>query len=203
MVLAGHRYNQAGQRWHAIRAYTSVLAVYRAKNWTYIEEHLQFALARQVAHIGDLSGAATYFVRLLASCLHQSASQQVWAVECILAVIGTGGPATYLREFLYVVQNLANPKEGGPAAPGVLATLNLPLPSINLAKVHVHFQDHRSYGSAGAVQVPEAEWTAVESAVCPAGGGAARPTWLDQPSHHKRGQEEETSTCVAGEEVGV
>jgi hypothetical protein len=43
-----HANTQAGQRWHAIRAYTSVLAVYRAKGWTYIQEHLHFALARQV-----------------------------------------------------------------------------------------------------------------------------------------------------------
>lgn len=180
MVLAGHRYNHAGQRWHAVRAYAAVRAVYRARGWVLVEEHLHFALGRQVAHLGHLRTAVDYFVALLGACAHQPAALQ----------------ATYLREFLYVVQvrtsstllgarvhssfaissppvaSLTHPTpsqcvrdrkgadddaagdgdaDGEPDAP--LAPLPLPLPHLALDRVCVRFRDHRCYAAAADAQV--------------------------------------------------
>ncbi|CAI7842685.1 unnamed protein product, partial [Closterium sp. NIES-53] len=87
MVLAGNRYNLASQRKHAMRAYKCVEGVYRGKGWNFILDHCNFTLGRLSAYLGSYNGAVVYFVRLLA-CAHQSAAMQ----------------ATFLREFLYVVQ---------------------------------------------------------------------------------------------------
>ncbi|CAI5479563.1 unnamed protein product [Closterium sp. Yama58-4] len=87
MVLAGNRYNLASQRKHAMRAYKCVEGVYRGKGWNFIFDHCNFTLGRLSAYLGSYNGAVVYFVRLLA-CAHQSAAMQ----------------ATFLREFLYVVQ---------------------------------------------------------------------------------------------------
>ncbi|KAK3240229.1 hypothetical protein CYMTET_49920 [Cymbomonas tetramitiformis] len=197
MVLAGQRYNSCHQRWHAIRAYTTVLGVYCSKGWAYIEEHLHFALGRQVSFIGDLAGSVQYLVKLLGACSHQPAALQ----------------ATYLREFLYVMQCLSEQgRPGGdmdPAAAAAAAAAgaaavaaalpaeDLPLPEVNLERIHVHFHDHRSYASPSAVQVGEEVWSQVEAPVVPV--AQAGPTWMDG----NKATKEVTNTCVAGEEIGV
>ena len=77
----------SSQRAHAQRAYQYVLGVYEGRGWAYISDHVHFALGRISAHLNDFHAAAAYFAHLLA-CAHQSPAAQ----------------ATFLREFLYVVQ---------------------------------------------------------------------------------------------------
>ena len=185
MVLAGHRYNHAGQRWHAVRAYAAVLAIYRAHGWVLVEEHLHFALGRQVAHIGHLGHAVDYFVALLGSCAHQPAALQ----------------ATYVREFLYVVQCACDSTKDDAAAPDVVP-LPLPLPHLALDRVQVHFRDHRCYAAAADAQVAEDEWAALEAPLLPVGPSDA-PTWLELAGKARDTRSAELNTCVAGEAVEV
>jgi hypothetical protein len=61
--------------------------VYEGRGWSYISDHVHFALGRISAHLNDFRGAVAFFSRLLAAA-HQSPAAQ----------------STFLREFLYVVQ---------------------------------------------------------------------------------------------------
>ena len=201
LVLAGHRFNQAQQRAHAIRCYARALPVYqhagpplaslaagwnhrggapsdedgkerlathlgaKAENvnpgWARAQEHLHFALGRQVAHSGALQTAGAYFRQLLEVAHQQPATLQ----------------ATYLREYLYVAQKAAEaaaakigeegaapstpePTErgkllGGTEIDGALhldagTEEGLPLPSFDVGNPRVHLQDGRDRRAAAA-----------------------------------------------------
>ena len=56
--------------------------------WSRAKEHLHFALGRQVAHAGEMTGAGRYFRELLTCAERQPAATQ----------------ATYLKEYLFVCQ---------------------------------------------------------------------------------------------------
>ncbi|CAI6009295.1 unnamed protein product [Closterium sp. NIES-65] len=186
MVLAGNRYNLASQRKHAMRAYKCVEGVYRDKGWNFILDHCNFTLGRLSAYLGSYNGAVVYFVRLLA-CAHQSAAMQ----------------ATFLREFLYVVQV---GDQGGVLADAAVQSkdkqgaLELPLPHVNTQKVYVHFEDHRIFASPASEELPESFWSALEEGVVPPAAAMVVPTWLDAPSKTRAGAHDTiaTNTCVAG-----
>lgn len=192
LVLAGHRYNLAGSRIHAARAYAAALPEFHGKRWRYIEEHLFFALGRQTAHSGDMVSAARFFAKLL-SVVPPSATAQ----------------AAYLREFLYVVQCAGSllEMEGN--------RLELPVPHVDTGSVDVRFNDHRAYASPAARQLPDAEWQAMESAagLLPpdiASSATAMMNWMQRAASvakmslsQKKTLAEQQSVCVAEEEVGV
>lgn len=179
MVLAGNRYNLSAQRKHAIRAYTYVSGVYEGKGWNYISDHCNFTLGRLSAFLGSYNEAMKFFMRLLA-CSHQSATMQ----------------ATFLREFLYVLQSVEAADGQGP--------LDLGLPEVNVERVHVLFEDHRTWASASSKVLPEQLWRSLEEGLVPPTIAVAVPNWLDAPSHLRSNNEIQTSnTCVAGEDIVV
>lgn len=190
LVLAGHRYNLAGSRVHAARAYAAALPEFHGKQWRYIEEHLYFALGRQTAHSGDMVSAARFFARLLS-----------------VVPPGATAQAAYLREFLYVVQCAGSLLESN--------RLELPVPLIDTGRVDVRFDDHRAFASPAARQVPETQWQAMESAagLLPsdiASTASAMLNWMDRAASvakmslsQKKQLVEQQSICVAEEEVGV
>ena len=67
--------------------------------WSRAKEHLHFALGRQVAHAGEMTGAGRYFRELLTCAERQPAAAQ----------------ATYLKEYLFVCQRAMETAEGVPA----------------------------------------------------------------------------------------
>jgi len=85
LILAGHRYSRCGNREHAYRCYFSALKIYKDKNWTLIDDHINFTLGRQAFHLADLDKAVDYFLKLLHGS-KQSANQQ----------------SAYMKEFLYI-----------------------------------------------------------------------------------------------------
>ena len=108
-VLAGHRYNQAGNRACAVRCYAAALPAYEGEapakeagaassnlssdvsaplaGWWRAREHLHFALGRQTARAGSPALATRYFRELLECAKHQT-HRDAAKVH-----------ATYLREF--------------------------------------------------------------------------------------------------------
>ncbi|CAG8595408.1 16304_t:CDS:10, partial [Acaulospora morrowiae] len=85
LVMAGHRYGKCNQRKHAYRCYLAALKVFDNRSWSLVEDHIHFALGRQSFHMGDLSMALKFFVKLLRESRQPSANQ-----------------SAYMREFLYM-----------------------------------------------------------------------------------------------------
>eukprot|EP00897_Mesotaenium_endlicherianum_P006564 jgi/Mesen1/5936/ME000301S05060 len=171
----------ARQRKHAVRAYSMAAPVYQGHGWNFISDHCNFTLGRLSAFMGSNEAAVEFFSRLLA-CSHQSATMQ----------------ATFLREFLYVVQAVE-------ASGGEKLTVELGLPDVNAERVHVHFEDQRTFASPAAGALPEQMWTSLEEGLVPASDAPTSVlTWMDAPAAHAKsaGQVVE-NTCVLGEEVGV
>eukprot|EP01135_Chromosphaera_perkinsii_P008690 Nk52_evm23s1444 gene=Nk52_evmTU23s1444 len=65
LILAGHRYSKAGQRYHALRCYLQSLCLYEHKNWALAEDHIHFTVGRQSYSVGKVQEALRYFERLL------------------------------------------------------------------------------------------------------------------------------------------
>ena len=198
-VLAGHRYNQAGLRANAIRCYAGALPVYerrrdagpgagkrRGVGWNKAREHLHFALGRQVAHAGDFARARAYFRALLECATTQTAATQ----------------ATYLREYLYVVQQ----SYGGQSGAGASAIEETPLPSVDVGDARVTFHDGHVYASdssfAAKDSISSDTWKVLENddGLVPAGLQGGGATWLDKP--REKGAEQR-GVCAAGEAVVV
>jgi len=105
LILAGQRYNKAGQvrqrrvdshiqghvahtyhpaniggrraqRDRAHHCYITAARVYDQRGWGLAEEHINFTLARQSFHLGRSAQALLYFVRLLNANSRQSVTQQ-------------------------------------------------------------------------------------------------------------------------------
>ncbi|CAI5957946.1 unnamed protein product [Closterium sp. NIES-64] len=190
MVLAGNRYNLASQaEGRGDEKRGNGQKEQKKGRWRSATSNVM--QAKLSAYLGSYNGAVVYFVRLLA-CAHQSAAMQ----------------ATFLREFLYVVQV---GDQGGVLADGAVQSkdkqgaLELPLPHVNTQKVYVHFEDHRIFASPASEELPESFWSALEEGVVPPAAAMVVPTWLDAPSKTRAGAHDTiaTNTCVAGEDIGV
>ncbi|KAK3581188.1 hypothetical protein CHS0354_024722 [Potamilus streckersoni] len=114
MILAGHRFSKAGQRKHALRTYSQAMQVYKGKNWSLAEDHINFTLGRQSHSLKQLENATAAFKHLLTENSKQTASQQ----------------NAFLREYLFVYRQLLQQEAG---EMGVLtgALPELPLPTLD------------------------------------------------------------------------
>ncbi|KAG0593829.1 hypothetical protein M758_UG023200 [Ceratodon purpureus] len=173
MVLAGNRYTVCSQRKHALRVYRSVLSIFEGQGWKYISDHVHFHLGRLSHFLGNHDVAISHFMKLV-TCSHQSAANQ----------------SNFLREFLYIVENTVGKDQ----------VLDLELPTINVERVRVHFEDHRTYSSSSAAAEAESVWSPVEDGLTPS---VAVPlhTWLDAPKTLALALD--FNVCIAGEEIGV
>ncbi|XP_052816266.1 trafficking protein particle complex subunit 8-like isoform X2 [Mya arenaria] len=90
MILAGHRFTKAGQRKHALRAYSQALQIYKGKGWSLSEDHINFTVGRQSHNLKQLENATVAFKHLLTEHSKQSAMQQ----------------NSFLREYLFVYRQL-------------------------------------------------------------------------------------------------
>ncbi|XP_024543290.1 trafficking protein particle complex subunit 8 isoform X1 [Selaginella moellendorffii] len=174
LVLAGIRYHMSSQRKHALRAYSRASAVYDGQGWNFIGDHVNVYLGRISLLLGKVDAAVQHFMNIMA-CSHQSAPTQ----------------AQFLKEFLNAVQNLETKDE----------VLRVRLPAISSDDVYVRFEDHRTYASAMAASVPEAEWALLEEELVPPSSGAPITTWLDAGKSNKKIQD--FNVCVSGEDVCV
>lgn len=173
MVLAGNRYNLCGQRKHAVRVYKYVLSVYEGHGWNYIIDHCNFTLGRLSAFLGNSDAAVAYFVRLLA-CRHQPAGMQ----------------ASFLREFLMATKLVPDGEERGP--------MELGLPVVDAERVHVHFEDHRTFASPSAGVLPEEVWASLEDGLVPADvAPVERVNWLDAAARGQKSAAVEVPTNVS------
>lgn len=104
MVLAGHRFNKAGQKKHSLRCYQQAYQIYKGKGWNLAEDHIHFTIGRQAAYLRSTELSAQAFGRLFNPASKQSPLQQ----------------AAFLREYLQIYQQL-------PHEVGVLPTLPIPV----------------------------------------------------------------------------
>ncbi|XP_060083234.1 trafficking protein particle complex subunit 8-like [Ylistrum balloti] len=114
MILAGHRYSKAAQRKHALRAYSQALQVYKGKNWSLAEDHINFTLGRQSFNLKQLENATAAFKHLLTENSKQIASQQ----------------GAFLREYLFVYKQLLS-QEAGEYGHNTRPLPELPLPVLD------------------------------------------------------------------------
>ena len=196
-VLAGHRYNQAGNRACAVRCYAAALPAYEGEapakeagaassnlssdvsaplaGWWRAREHLHFALGRQTARAGSPALATRYFRELLECAKHQT-HRDAAKVH-----------ATYLREFAHVAKASAAAKdEKTDETDASLFSLgdadaNPPAPAIDVGRVRVRFEDGR--GDAVSVSAEDAAETAKHAAQRSAAARSADP--VADPSAEK------------------
>ncbi|GFR74415.1 trafficking protein particle complex subunit 8 [Elysia marginata] len=119
MILAGHRFNKAGQRKHSLRAYTQALQIYKARHWSIAEDHIHFTIGRQSFNLKHLEKAAASFKHLLVQESKQPTSQQ----------------AAFLREYLFVYKQLLSQEDRDNSTYGQLPELPLPIIDSNATKV--------------------------------------------------------------------
>ncbi|XP_053322339.1 trafficking protein particle complex subunit 8 isoform X2 [Spea bombifrons] len=120
MILAGHRFNKAGQKKHALRCYCQSMQVYKGKGWSLAEDHINFTIGRQSYTLHQLENAASAFRHILINDSKQPASQQ----------------GAFLREYLYVYKNVCPQSPESPLP-------QLPLPYINSSATRVFFGHDR------------------------------------------------------------
>ncbi|XP_077982517.1 trafficking protein particle complex subunit 8-like [Glandiceps talaboti] len=130
MILSGHRYSKAGQRKHALRSYSQALQVYKGKDWTLAEDHINFTIGRQSFNLKQLDNATAAFKHLLTNDSRQTPPQQ----------------AAFLREYLFVFKQQLNAANSEASQVSVLP--QLPLPFIDKTTIRVLL------GSAISVKLP-------------------------------------------------
>ncbi|CAL1544174.1 unnamed protein product [Lymnaea stagnalis] len=119
LILAGHRFNKAGQRKHSLRCYSQALQVYKAKHWSISEDHIHFTIGRQSFNLKQLESAAAAFKHLLTAESKQPTSQQ----------------AAFLREYLFVYKVTSLFFYHYSSTYGHLPELPLPIVDSNATKV--------------------------------------------------------------------
>ncbi|KAK9156892.1 hypothetical protein Scep_003466 [Stephania cephalantha] len=174
LVLAGNRYYISEQRKHAIRAYRSATSVYKGNAWSFINDHVHYHIGKWYSFIEIFDVALQHLLEVVA-CSHQSVATQ----------------ELFLKDFLQTVQKLGKAFE----------VFSMQLPVINIPSLKVLFEDQRTYGSVGAVNIKESLWKCLEEDMIPL-LPAARTNWLEsQPKLSKKLKD--SNICVAGEPIRV
>ena len=171
-VLAGHRHSLGGARGGAVRAYAlacSLLGTTPAASprWRAAQAHVHFALARHLAHGGELGDAMAHLVaqaRLLDAAADAALAGQDSLAGAASAAVSH---AAYLRELLFVAGSLL---AGSPQLAWDLA-----VPRVDTRKVFVVAEDARGFANHAARRVPDDAWTAMESGAVTGGGGGMTP----------------------------
>ncbi|XP_045191789.2 trafficking protein particle complex subunit 8-like isoform X2 [Mercenaria mercenaria] len=131
MILAGHRFSKAGQRKHALRAYSQALQIYKGKGWSLAEDHINFTIGRQSHNLKQLENATAAFKHLLTEDSKQTAMQQ----------------NAFLREYLFVYrQLLVQESEETGLQSNTLPELPLPVLDSNATKVLLGSRPQRPQG---------------------------------------------------------
>lgn len=139
LVMAGHRYGKAQQRWHAYRCYQLASYVLEGHHWSVAQSHIQFALGRQAFHLNKLKEAVSYFSSVLTDVHQQTTTvhQQV----------------AHMREFLFIYKQYTTSKGWDPR---VKSLAGLELPVIDDKQILVTLSNAQQKSSAGE------EWTELE-----------------------------------------
>ncbi|XP_070190978.1 trafficking protein particle complex subunit 8-like isoform X2 [Littorina saxatilis] len=158
MILAGHRFNKAGQRKHALRSYSQALQVYKSKHWSIAEDHIHFTIGRQSFNLKQLENATSAFKHLLTGESKQPTAQQ----------------GAFLREYLFVYKQLLSQEAGESSSYGRLPELPLPNIKTNETKVLLGQPTKLPESSGGSKRTPatgvtlddqgqEARWAKLEA----------------------------------------
>ena len=65
LSLAGHRFNKAGQRRHALRVYQAALELYENRGWYKIQDYINFIMSRLSYNLKDLDGSLAHIEQIL------------------------------------------------------------------------------------------------------------------------------------------
>ncbi|XP_061162581.1 trafficking protein particle complex subunit 8-like isoform X1 [Saccostrea echinata] len=156
MILSGHRYSKSGQRKHALRSYSQALQVYKGKNWSLAEDHINFTLGRQSLNLKQLDNATAAFKHLLTENSKQIPSQQ----------------NAFLREYLFVYKQLLSLEMSsyGGVHSNTLPELPIPMLDNNATKVIVghkpqHNQDKPGHIGYDYTESNHPRWQALEEAL--------------------------------------
>lgn len=76
IVLAGHRFSKCGQRKHAFRCYKQAYQVFRNREWSLAEDHIQYTIGKQAVTLKKLDEASGALAHLLRPSSLQSVTQQ-------------------------------------------------------------------------------------------------------------------------------
>jgi len=177
LILAGHRYSRCGNREHAYRCYFTALRVYKDKNWTLIDDHINFTLGRQAFHLADLDAAVDYFLKLLHES-KQSANQQ----------------NAYMKEFLYIYrQYLEHKKPENTENNKEIITLSIPHIDDKSVKVFLFdvIENQREDHLVTNNQHDD-EWEALDDLVS-----------LENRNHNFTSFDNNQNTCTIGEPIYV
>jgi len=120
LVLAGHRYLKCEQNVYAQRCYDLAAQYYHGKNWTLIDDHLNFSLGKHSSQMGNVEKSLIHFKHLLHKSRQNSSNQR-----------------TYLSQFLYTYQQYAI----NATKEQLLEFNNLSLPVVNFSKVEIISKD--------------------------------------------------------------
>ena len=71
MSLAGHRFNQVGQKKHALRVYKHALDIYDNRHWYRAQDHIHFVMSRLNVSLKNLSQALHHILEILIKKKHK------------------------------------------------------------------------------------------------------------------------------------
>eukprot|EP00873_Tetraselmis_striata_P021809 jgi/Tetstr1/442073/TSEL_000257.t1 len=191
MILAGLRFHQSDQRLLAERCYRQVLAVYKGRRWSLIEEHLHDVLGRYAQEQGDQRCAVGHHMALLANCAHRGANVQEHYLSQLRDSVAAAEKAAAVA---------AGQQEGQ-------MVLELPLPVVDEDRAYVHLDGVQYKGNPAASLVEDATWERLHECLAPGGAsvgtlGGGSSNWLAGKST-KSLPEVSPNMCCAHEPVGV
>ncbi|CAH1780178.1 unnamed protein product [Owenia fusiformis] len=140
MILAGHRFSKAAQRRHALRAYDQALQVYREREWTLAEDHINFTIGRQSFNIKQLDAATEALRNLVVRESKQSLPQQ----------------HSFLREYIFVYKQHLNESGESNKLPV------LPLPHIKSNDIKVIVTGSKTHKDGSPIESSEKQWIQLE-----------------------------------------
>nr|XP_042908090.1 trafficking protein particle complex subunit 8 isoform X2 [Parasteatoda tepidariorum] len=130
VILAGHRFNKAGQRKHALRSYKQAEQIYRSIGWNFANNHISFTVGRLSIQQNQLESACSAYEPLLVS-------------NCLLPVAEQSG---YLWDYLFVLKRFLaqKPIKGLPS---------LPVPFVQSEATKVLLAEDTNFDEKGLLEV--------------------------------------------------
>lgn len=127
MSLSGHRFNQVGQKKHALRVYKQALDIYENRQWFRAQDHIHFVMSRLNFNLKDMSEALNHILEILVKKTKTKKKHEVHDF---------GNETNVLKDFI-LYSNTLNMEYDNKLT-------NIPIPLIDYTNVKVNIAPHLS-----------------------------------------------------------
>ena len=128
MSLSGHRFNQVGQKKHALRVYKHALDIYENRLWYRVQDHIHFVMSRLHFNLKDMHQALFHILEILVKKTKSKNKKQEYHEF--------GNETNVIKDFI-LYSNTLNLEATNKLS-------NIPVPLVDYASVKVNLTPHLS-----------------------------------------------------------